>query len=146
VVDAYLKARAAAGASTLGNKLKQSTTFEILRQIKEGVIDKEELKRGLLDLSDKELVAIAQYSASEAFNYGRNLTMKLYIDEIDRVQYSAILDENTCSECEKLDGQEWNIDAPEVARYAGGNPNCLGGGRCRCMLVYISKYETRAVK
>jgi phage gp29-like protein len=146
VVDAYLKARASAGAATLGNKLKQSATFEILRQIKEGVIDKEELKRGLLDLSDKELIAIAQYSASEAFNYGRNLAIKLYLDEIDRVQYSALLDENTCSECEKLDGREWNIDAPEVARYAGGNPNCLGGGRCRCMLVYISKYETRAVK
>lgn len=146
VIDAYLNARATAGANTLSNKLKQSTVFEILRQVKEGVVDKELLKRGLLDLSDKELIAIAQYSASEAFNYGRSLAIKLYIDEIDRVQYSAILDQNTCQECEKLDGQEWPTDAPEVTKYAGGNPNCLGGGRCRCLLVYISRKESQAVR
>jgi hypothetical protein len=146
VVDAYLNARATAGTNTLTNKLKQSTVFEILRQVKEGVIDKELLKKGLLDLSDRELIAIAQYSTSEAFNYGRSLAIKLYIDEIDRAQYSAILDESTCQECEKLDGREWPIDSPEVAKYAGGNPNCLGGGRCRCLLVYISRKESRAVK
>ena len=145
IIEELLKARAKASAGAMASKLRNFTTFEALRQIKTG-LDKETLVKNLKDLSDRELVATAKYSTSEAFNYGRSVEAERLKDEIDRVQYSAILDNNVCLRCEPLDGEEWEFDDPQTAKYAGGNPECLGAGRCRCLLVFISKAETKAIK
>lgn len=59
---------------------------------------------------------------------------------IREVQYSAVMDENTCEgapdRCRELDGVIAPIDDP---RMQTPNPNCLGerfGRSCRCILVY----------
>ena len=127
-------------------KLKQFATFEALRQVKGGEVSKDALLTGLRGLSDKELVASAQYSVSESFGLGRGVEAETNGEGIDRCQYSAILDENTCGECHPLDGEEWTYDDPRTAKYASGNPNCLGASKCRCLLVYISKSEVPAIK
>jgi len=139
----YIMTRAKASANTLALKLKQFTTFEALRQVKAGVMSKDELLTGLRGLSDKELVASAQYSVSESFGLGRGVEAEKNGAGIERSQYSAILDENTCDHCAKLDGEEWNYDDPRTAKYASGNPECLGASKCRCLLVYISKVEVK---
>ena len=139
VILELLKARAKAAANVLANKIKQFVTFEVLRQIKQGIVDIPALKQGMLDLSDKELLTTAQYSVSEAFNYGRAADAANL--NVQTCQYSAIMDDNTCSVCDKMDGQEWPYEDPRTDQYAGGNPDCLGGGRCRCLLVYIYKPE-----
>ncbi|MDD4985107.1 MAG: DUF935 family protein [Dehalococcoidales bacterium] len=146
LIEEYLRARSKATANTMANKLKVFTTFEALRQIKTGVLDKPAIKKGLLELSDRELVATAKLSTSEAFNFGRGVAAATMADDIDRVQYSAILDGNQCSECEKMDGQEWPYNDPRTDYYSSGNPDCEGGGRCRCVLIYIAGSESRAVK
>jgi len=143
IILELLKARSKAAAALLANKLKQFTTFEILNQIKAGTLDIAGLKQGLLDLSDRELLATAKFSVSEAFNYGRSTQAADNADDIATCQYSSILDDSTCTNCEKMDGQEWDYEDPQTDQYAGGNPNCEGGGRCRCMLVYIAKSEVR---
>ena len=142
----FIMTRAKASANTLALKLKQFITFEVLRQIKAGIMSKDELLTGLRGLSDKELIASAQYSVSESFGLGRGAEAEKSGDGIERSQYSAILDENTCVHCVALDGEEWPYDDPRTAKYASGNPDCLGASKCRCLLVYISKSEVPATK
>jgi hypothetical protein len=71
---------------------------------------------------------------------------KVKQSEIDRAQYSALMDGDTCPSCASLEGKEWRPGAPEFKKYASGNPACTNKEGCRCMLVYISKKETKSVK
>jgi len=142
----FIKQRARASSTVMANKLKQSAIFQGLKQVKKGIADKKELEAGLKALSDRELVSSAQFSINEAFNFGRGVEADTAKDEIDRVQYSALMDAHTCEKCEPLDGQEWSYDDPRTAKYMSGNPDCLGGPKCRCVEVFISKEETRSTK
>jgi len=137
----FLKTRAKAGANILAAKLKTTLTFEALNQIRQGVFDRAILFKALADLSDRELKNLASYSVSEAFNFGRSAEAEKHKDTIKKVQYSAILDDDTCAACDRMDGEEWDYDDPDTAKYARGNPDCLGGNRCRCLLVYIYNSE-----
>ncbi len=143
IAIASLKARAKANAGLLATKLKSAVTFEALRQIRQGIADKAAITAVLGDLSDKELRQTAQASITEAFGFGRSSEAAKYSDELARVQYSAILDDNTCGICEPLDGEEWDFEDLRTDKYARGNPECEGKTRCRCLLVYISKSERR---
>lgn len=51
--------------------------------------------------------------------------------------YSAVMDDNTCPECEAHEGEEFESwDAiQEVLPDGGPNPDCDGEGRCRCRAV-----------
>ncbi|MDD5501563.1 MAG: DUF935 family protein, partial [Candidatus Omnitrophica bacterium] len=102
LIEEFLKARARATSTQMANKLKQFVTFEILKQIKTGVLDRDVLRQGLIELSDRELVAAAKLSTSEAFNFGRSVAAATMADDIEWVQYSAILDGNQCEICEPL--------------------------------------------
>lgn len=145
LIREFIKTRAKANANVLATKLKSSVTFGALDQIKAGVVDKQSLEAAMTALSDKELQQAAEHSVNEAFNFGRSSEAQA-ADDIARVQYSALLDDGTCANCEPLDGQEWDYDDPRTELYANGNPNCKGKWRCRCILVYISKAERRNFK
>ena len=142
LVKAFLAARAKANAGLLATKLKSAVTFEALRQIRQGTVDKASIIAVLGALSDRELKATAQASIGEAFGFGRSSEAENWKDEISRVQYSALLD--ACEVCAKEDGEEWDFDDERTDRYARGNPECEGHTRCRCLLVYISKLERRS--
>ena len=142
----FIKARAKASSTVMANKLKQSAIFQGLKQVKQGAADKEALALALKSLSDRELVSSAQFAINEAFNFGRGVEAETARDEIDRVQYSALMDPGTCEECASLDGEEWDYDDPRTAKYQSGNPDCLGGTKCRCVEVFISKAETPSVR
>ncbi|HEY5472900.1 MAG TPA: hypothetical protein VIK32_06885, partial [Candidatus Limnocylindrales bacterium] len=55
-------------------------------------------------------------------------------DEIEDAVYSAILDGNTCDECEAMDGTQ----TTDLGEAEGWTPNgaCQGGDCCRCVTVY----------
>jgi len=144
MIAEFLRTRTKASAGVLANKMKTATTFEVLRQIKTGVVDKKGLAATLLALSDKEIIASARFSVAEAFNFGRSVEAEKVRDEVGRAQYSAIMDANTCSICSPLDGQEWDYDDSRTAKYASGNPDCEGRELCRCVLIFIAKAETPA--
>lgn len=140
-IMAFLAARTKVTSSLLANKLKQKMMVESMRQIKQGIVDKKQLAKKLRDLSDKELKLEARYGINDAFNYGRSYEATKH--DIDRVQYSALLDSNVCEQCTPLDGQEWDFDDERTDKYASGNPECLGCEKCRCVLVFISREERR---
>jgi len=140
-IGKFLKTRAKATAAVLGSKLKAAITWEALRQVKTGTIDQAVLKAAMTELSDKALKDTASLSVMEALNFGRQAEAEAQRDNIKQAIYSSVLDPNTCPACQKLDGQEWLMDEPEVAKYANGNPDCEGHDRCRCVLVYVYKGE-----
>jgi HK97 family phage portal protein len=74
-------------------------------------------------------------AANSGIQEGRGETLLENAELIDRYQYSALLDANTCEACAEADGMESdNIeDLPEVP-----NPDCAGFDRCRCFIVAIA--------
>jgi hypothetical protein len=51
-------------------------------------------------------------------------------DIVSGWEYSAVLDGGTCGECESMDGEvfaSW-----EEIEVLTPNPDCEGGGSCRC--------------
>jgi len=70
-----------------------------------------------------------------AFNLGRDDFMATYGDDVEGVELSAILDENTCEHCEELDGEEFDFGS---AGYEENTPplrGCEGRNQCRCLYV-----------
>lgn len=70
---------------------------------------------------------------SDLMSLGRSVEMEAQAQDVADYVYSAILDGNCCENCEPMDG-ETTVDADEAATWAP-NPNCLGGDRCRCLVI-----------
>jgi hypothetical protein len=88
--------------------------------------------------SDKWIDAVAGEGANEAFADGRDAGYEQYKDEIGSCYYSALLDVNSCETCAGADGQtaETPDDLPDTP-----NPDCDGGDKCRCVIVYVFSDE-----
>jgi hypothetical protein len=109
---------------------------------------------GILGLSDEEIVSrlkeqldeqsvkvfesFASQAANASINYGRDTEADERKDDWVTVEYSALLDKNTCPECEDADGQQAKdaADLPDAP-----NPDCEGGPLCRCFHIYIGNEE-----
>jgi phage gp29-like protein len=94
------------------------------------------------DQSDKWIDGVAGEGANEAFADGRNAGYEQYKDEIGSCYYSALLDLHTCETCAGADGQtaETPDDLPDTP-----NPDCDGGDKCRCVIVYVFSDEGEKV-
>lgn len=90
--------------------------------------------------SDRWIDGPAAKGANEAFADGRGDGYEAYKDEISEVQYSALLDLNTCEACAAADGEAGPTpdDIPAVP-----NPDCDGGDKCRCVHVFVFSDEVR---
>lgn len=84
------------------------------------------------------------YVTNEAFSYGRAQGAEMMDDEIDRAEYTSVMDTGTCGPCSELDGQQFKTDSPEYELYTPPLSTCEGGDQCRCQWIYISKFETEA--
>jgi HK97 family phage portal protein len=100
-----------------------------------GNYTKEWLREVLLEQSEKFTKQLSEASVNAAIQSGRADEAQERKGEWDRVQYSAILDANTCGPCEEADGMEAESadDLPPAP-----NPDCEGGPNCRCFHVYIA--------
>jgi hypothetical protein len=80
---------------------------------------------------------IASRVVSTALNEGFSSTFSDLAGVVKGWEYSAILDDGTCDECEGHDGEQYATwdDAMEVMPDGGPLPDCAGGGRCRCRIV-----------
>jgi hypothetical protein len=76
---------------------------------------------------------IATGAANQTLSIGRSDEAEQH--SIDRVEYSALLDNNVCGPCAADDGE---TAATEDALTPAPNPDCEGGDYCRCFHVYIS--------
>jgi hypothetical protein len=74
---------------------------------------------------------------SAAFNMGRNDWAMQHSEDVAYSEYSAMLDPNTCSPCAEADG---TVGPPGgLPELPTPNPNCAGGGACRCIWIYVGK-------
>jgi hypothetical protein len=74
--------------------------------------------------------------ANKVINIGRGDEAEARSDEWERVEYSALLDQNVCEPCAAEDGQTANS---EDDLQPAPNPDCLGGDYCRCFHVWINQ-------
>jgi hypothetical protein len=104
------------------------------------------------DATEDELAAIGEAAGkgalrSEAMEHasalvaiGREDEARAHEDLIAGVIYVSALDKNRCEACAKADdGKVRALDDPD--RITPPNPDCKGGGRCRCMQFYVLKDE-----
>lgn len=73
---------------------------------------------------------------SAAFNDGRFDALQSNADVLEGSIYTAQLDSNSCETCADADGTE-SADPEGSADLPTPNPDCAGGGACRCMWVPV---------
>lgn len=123
--------------------VNRSVAFELRRRMGLTSMEKSKIVDAIIEYLSKTstpdgyIETIAHGAVSQVFNDARNSAFSEYADEIDRYQYSAVLD-GSCEVCIAADGMESanEEDLPPVP-----NPDCLGGMRCRCIHVAILKSE-----
>lgn len=95
----------------------------------------EKLSEMLLDQSEKFIDQMAGSSVNAAMSAGRDDEIETQADNIEHVEYSAILDQNTCGACNDADGTiaDTADNLPSVP-----NPECDGQDRCRCIHVAVA--------
>jgi SPP1 gp7 family putative phage head morphogenesis protein len=92
------------------------------------------IENDLDEQSLKVFEGYAQQAANAAINAGRDAEMLEQEDGIERYEWSSILDKNTCSSCEELDGKTaQNRDELPDAPLS----ECEGGAQCRCFIVAV---------
>lgn len=91
----------------------------------------DDLKVGSVSYIDRASTGLA----NRVINLGREREAEDSKDEIDHVEYSAILDQNTCGPCSEADGE---TATNEDDLTPAPNPDCEGGDWCRCFHVYIA--------
>jgi hypothetical protein len=90
----------------------------------------------LLDEVESGAKRDAAGEVHEAFGLGRAGAAQDLSDLIEDATYSAILDANTCGNCEDLDGETFSLDSPEYDENLPPNVNCDGADSCRCVYLY----------
>jgi hypothetical protein len=74
--------------------------------------------------------------ANRVINIGRGDEAENRRDEWERVEYSALLDQNVCQPCADEDGKTANS---EDDLQPAPNPECAGGDWCRCFHVWANQ-------
>ena len=101
--------------------------------------DAEEVVARVLDrqVSTGAFKTDAGLVTTKAFSVGRDEMAQEFEGRIESVELSAILDQSTCTECEALDGSEFEFNsAQHDAMTPPLSSRCHGGDSCRCLLVY----------
>jgi hypothetical protein len=78
-------------------------------------------------------------AASDFMSMGRSAEADAQATDIEDAVYSALLDGATCAACEPMDG-ETTTDLTLAESWAP-NPDCEGGEKCRCLVVYEIRQE-----
>lgn len=99
-----------------------------------GAVLIEAIQKEMADGSVSYIDRAAGEAANKVVALGRYAEMRDRSDSIERYEYSALLDSNTCFSCSSEDGKEApSLDGLEETP----NPSCDGGGACRCFIVAI---------
>lgn len=133
----------AAGVEGASNKLKAVVYTEALELKKKGLTGDElrlELETKVEErLSGATWNVLASSAVNQGWGQGRQAGQKPYTKDIDYVYRSAILDGKACSVCRAKDQSRHEWGDPE---YMTPDPECLGGGRCRCINIAVMQRES----
>jgi len=107
--------------------------YSLLGQTGQGLIQAvtNEVNTGSVSYIDRAATGLA----NKVISIGRGDEAEARRDEWERVEYSAILDQNVCGPCAAEDGTE--AESEEDLQPAP-NPECEGGDRCRCFHVFVT--------
>lgn len=128
------------------DELADLTISRIINEIQKRAVDwytmlkllldytSEKLRDKLLGESEKWIDQLAGNTANISIQYGREAEIENNLDQIDRCEYSAIMDANTCGPCGDADGETGATpaDLPDTP-----NPDCEGGSNCRCFIIGV---------
>jgi len=140
-IEDFLGIRARALTGVIADRLKSSVVWEALRQLRTGELDEEALTTVLTDLSDREVNKVASNTVSEALNLGRDAMAMRNANRIERVEFSALLDGETCDPCSDKDGEEFEFGSAAYEQARPPYQDCEGQGRCRCVFVFVLSSE-----
>lgn len=120
----------AAGLSTSASK-KAAAVSALEPEAAAGLV-----REHLEGLSDAALNEQLGGAAHQAYASGRRSYFR--VSEPKTLYASALLDTNVCQPCQSWDGTEFATLAEAEAQFPiGGNVDCAGGLRCRCILVGV---------
>ena len=137
----FLGVQARALANLYGDALRSTFTFEMLRQIRDGLFNGPSLEAVLSGRSEREVRRQARATVTTALNLGRQSVAEQHQDEIDHAIFSSVLDSGTCAPCLTLDGRAFR---PETRAFEVNRPpyrDCEGAGFCRCIYVFVLRAE-----
>ena len=130
---ARLKQQAQAMARSLGAQM-QAAAGHVTGRVGNGVpVDEAAMTTAVMREADGAALRMAG-AVSDVMQLGRAAEAQAQASDIADGVYSALLDGAVCENCEPMDGEvTTNLD--EAAGWTP-NPECLGGDRCRCLVVY----------
>jgi hypothetical protein len=108
--------------------------YSLLGQTGDGLIlaVTNEINTGSVSYIDRAATGLA----NRVINIGRSDEAENRRDEWERVEYSALLDQNVCQPCADEDGK---TASDEDDLQPAPNPECAGGDWCRCFHVYVNQ-------
>lgn len=121
--------------------------LEAATRIRRGGLQGDELAAAIEAAMQPELEtglkALAKGELNEAFSIGRATEATALSDEIGTVEYSCLLDANSCDNCAAEDGKTFEFESKEYFRTLPPFKECDGNkGRpdaCRCVHLYHLK-------
>jgi len=113
------------------------TRFALLGLVGSALYDavRNEVETGSVSYVDRA----AQGATNKVLNFGRAKEARARKEDWTTVEYSAILDSNSCDPCASQDGEQASDESDLTPTP---NPDCLGTDLCRCFHVFI--YERAA--
>lgn len=122
------------------------TVLSERRSGKQGDALKAAVEARLAENVEKAPLGEARAEVNEAFAIGRAGQAAARKDGIETVQYSSLMDTNTCAPCAALDGTQFPFQSDEYYRTLPPFSGCDGNkGRpdaCRCVHLYLFKGRT----
>jgi phage gp29-like protein len=141
--EAILEAMSVRLGQRVWQQVENTARDLTIAAIARGSANIDEIMAALEDLSTKSVETSARATVPEAFGKGRAYESEQLGDEIEYMQLSAALDQNTCAPCAELDraGTQYIVGSPEFYQFMPPLTQiCDGGPRCRC--IYIATFST----
>ncbi len=129
-------------ADDVTSRVQRAATGEAGQQMTRGAWDEAGFVKAIEDVATpRALERDAATITAQAFNLGREEMAAQYGEQIEAVQYSAVLDGKQCEACDAMDGDIADFNSPEHDAMLPPNPECestaSGFNRCRCLLIYV---------
>jgi hypothetical protein len=137
-VDQFLKDKSKSDSVAISNKTLGLALFGLYNLDPELTTDAQKsdaIFDTVMGTGNRDIANIADASINKAYSLGRE-TQAANTTGIEYAVYSSVLDGNTCERCIPKDGVQHQLNDE---RFQTPNPTCLGGDRCRCINIYVTK-------
>jgi hypothetical protein len=129
-----------ATARKIENRLREQLEASAIDVQRTGGKPSEVVAQVLSDQTEGALLRNAAASiTTKAFNIGREEFADQYGDAVESVELSSVLDTETCTYCEAMDGTEFDFQSDGHEENTPPLRGCDGRDNCRCLLVYNFK-------